>query len=166
MASLLELIADLTRPAPLVVTALELGQANDCARIHATAFSHPWSASDFATLLKDPATQADKITVSGGRAVIGFAVTKLALDEAEVLTLAIDAPLRRRGAGYVLLVSHLIRLREKGAGSVCLEVDSDNRAAAALYGRCGFRQVGAREAYYPKADGGKAKALILKRDLT
>jgi ribosomal protein S18 acetylase RimI-like enzyme len=48
-----------------------------------------------------------------------------------------------------------------GARTVFLEVDKHNAAAGKLYRRAGFYEVGQRQGYY----GGKAAALVLRRDL-
>jgi ribosomal-protein-alanine N-acetyltransferase len=46
-----------------------------------------------------------------------------------------------------------------------LEVEDSNAPALALYERQGFREVARREAYYRKADGSAATALVMRVDL-
>jgi ribosomal-protein-alanine N-acetyltransferase len=44
-------------------------------------------------------------------------------------------------------------------------VDEGNAAARQLYRRAGFMEAGRREGYYAAADGKRATALVLRRDL-
>jgi [ribosomal protein S18]-alanine N-acetyltransferase len=81
-----------------------------------------------------------------------------------MLTIAVTPASRRKGVGAALLASHLATLAAEGAKSLHLEVEADNQAALALYRRFDFRQVGERKAYYRKADGMRAAALVLRRD--
>lgn len=145
----------------------EYGRA--CATIHAQSFPHPWAAGEFESLLaaRDVVGQA---AIAGSfwrkntRAVTGFVLSRLAADTAEMLTIAVAPRARGRGLGTVLLTNHLAILAAKGAKSFFLEVEADNKAALALYRRFDFRQVGERKAYYRKADGDRAAALVLRRD--
>jgi [ribosomal protein S18]-alanine N-acetyltransferase len=50
--------------------------------------------------------------------------------------------------GTQLLRYLLKEVRQKGAQTVFLEVRESNRAAFALYRKCGFQQSGRRKAYY------------------
>ena len=87
-------------------------------------------------------------------------------DEAEILSVAVDARWRGRGLARKLLDLHLRRLAGLSARAVFLEVDEHNRAAIRLYDRAGFREVARRPNYYPDAGGKAAAALVLRRDLT
>ncbi|HKH81610.1 MAG TPA: ribosomal protein S18-alanine N-acetyltransferase [Methylovirgula sp.] len=143
----------------------EFGRA--CAKIHAQSFAHPWSAAEFESLLagRDIVGQAAiSARLWNARGVTGFVLSRRALDTAEMLTIAVAPATRGKGIGSALLASHLAALAAEGAKSLFLEVEADNRAALALYQRFDFRQVGERKAYYRKADGNRAAALILRRD--
>lgn len=148
-----------------VLRPLRSDRADQCAALHATCFAHSWSSQEFETLLSNAA-------VSGGAAVDptsddlrGFILTRLAADEAEILTIAVDGALRRRGVGRALLADHISRLPQLGARMLFLEVERENAAAVALYAKFGFREVGQRRGYYRKSDGAAATALVLRRDL-
>lgn len=136
------------------------------ARIHAEGFHRAWSTMEIERLLTDPAVLADAAMVGGddGR-LAGFVLSRRAADEAEVLTIAITA--RRRGQGIAgrLLSQHMKTLAYAGARVLFLEVDEGNEPALALYRRAGFAEVGRRVAYYRKADGSAATALVLRRSL-
>jgi ribosomal-protein-alanine N-acetyltransferase len=137
--------------------------AASLAPIHAASFNRGWSEQEFEQLLADRTVVADRATV--GRNTVGFIVTRIAADEAEILSVAVTRSCRGRGLGRDLLMRNLRRLAGAGVRSVFLEVDESNAAARKLYARAGFREVGRREGYYGGADGAKAAALVLRRDL-
>jgi ribosomal-protein-alanine N-acetyltransferase len=155
------------RPSSIRRIGPDFGRA--CAMIHAQSFPHPWAAAEFESLLaaRDVVAQAS-IAASfwrkNARAVTGFIMSRRAADTAEMLTIAVAPAARGKGTGAALLTNHLAMLAAQGAKSLFLEVEADNRAALALYRRFDFRQVGERKAYYRKADGERAAALVLRRD--
>jgi len=134
-----------------------------CAKLHEASFAHPWSSAEFETLLADPACVGDGL--GDGKKLAGFILSRRALDEAEILTIAVDDSVRGRGFGHRLLSLHIGRLASVGVGRLFLEVDEDNSAAVALYARFGFAIAGKRANYYAKASGGHANALVMRRDL-
>jgi [ribosomal protein S18]-alanine N-acetyltransferase len=91
----------------------------------------------------------------------GMILARVAADEAEVLTLAVDAAAQRRGVGRALLRQALTTARERGAGAIFLEVASENTPAQALYAGENFTVIGRRSGYYP----GGGDALLLSRPL-
>jgi [ribosomal protein S18]-alanine N-acetyltransferase len=138
-----------------------------CAKIHAQSFAHPWSVQEFESMLagRDVIGQAATCTTFlGKRQVAGFVLSRRAADTAEMLTIAVAPAARRKGIGSALLSNHLAILAAEGAKSLFLEVERDNRAALALYKRFDFYEVGERQAYYRKAAGTHAAALVLRRD--
>jgi [ribosomal protein S18]-alanine N-acetyltransferase len=141
--------------------------ATACAKIHAQSFAHPWAPAEFESLLagRDVIGEgAIATSFLGKRRLTGFVLSRCGADTAEMLTIAVTPALRRKGAGAALLARHLATLAAEGAKSLFLEVETDNRAALALYRRFGFQEVGERKAYYRKADGIAASALVLRRD--
>jgi [ribosomal protein S18]-alanine N-acetyltransferase len=99
--------------------------------------------------------------VAGGDA-LGFALARVAADQAEILTLAVVPAARRRGVGAALLQAVMQAAAARGAAALFLEVSTANDAARALYARAGFCEVGRRCRYY--ADGTDAR--VLTRALT
>ncbi|MEW6437239.1 MAG: GNAT family N-acetyltransferase [Pseudomonadota bacterium] len=141
-----------------------------CARIHAEGFPHPWSAEEFESLLAGRDVIAHAATLPArlwrwGAGPAGFVLSRQAADQAEILTIAVTAKARRRGIGAALLANHLPTLAAAGVRSLFLEVEAGNKAAIRLYESFGFRRVGERKAYYRAADGSRATALVLRRDL-
>ena len=144
---------------------LRSDRADQCAALHATCFAHSWSSQEFETLLSNAAVSGEAAVDPMSDALRGFVLTRLAADEAEILTIAVDGALRRRGVGRALLASHMARLPALGARMLFLEVEAENAAALALYRKFGFHEVGQRRGYYRKGDGTTATALVLRRDL-
>jgi ribosomal-protein-alanine N-acetyltransferase len=153
------------RPAPSIRPA-RIGDASDMARIHGEGFHRAWSTLEIERLLTDPAVLADAALVGGddGR-LAGFVLSRRAADEAEVLTIAMTTRQRGNGIAGRLLSQHMKTLAYAGTRVLFLEVDEGNDPALALYRRAGFTEVGRRVAYYRKADGSAATALVLRRSL-
>jgi [ribosomal protein S18]-alanine N-acetyltransferase len=142
--------------------ALSEARANDAAAIaalHAASFQRGWGEDEVYRLLIDKSVIAHRATI--GRTFIGFILSRMAADEAEILSVAIAPARRGRGLSSALLNLHLRRLAGLGVRNVFLEVDKRNAPARALYKRAGFEEAGQRQGYY--ADG--AAALVLRREL-
>ena len=75
--------------------------------------------------------------------------------DADIQTLAILQDFRGRGLGRKILRRLLLEARERGAGSVFLEVRADNFAAINLYISEKFERIGLRPGYY-QPDGADA----------
>ena len=139
---------------------LSASAAPRCAALHAQSFATPWAAAEFERLLTSASVVADGIGEQSN--LQGFVLSRRAADEAEILTIAVEPRSRGSGLATALLGAHLSRLSRLGVSELFLEVDEANAPALALYHRYGFQQVGRRPAYYAKADGSRANALILK----
>lgn len=137
-----------------------------CAAIHAAGFARGWSPTDIESLIADRGVVGDGLFLGGDqKRPKGFVLSRAVLDEAEILTIALEPAIRGRGFSRVLLERHLEALRREGVARLHLEVDEANAPARALYARFGFAQVGRREGYYQRADGSRAAALTLSLDL-
>jgi len=139
-----------------------MSDAEHLAALHAAAFRRGWSAEEFERLLIEHNVVADR-ALAGPR-LAGFVISRLAADQAEILSMAVAARHRGRGLARKLLDVHLGRLAGYGISSVFLEVDEGNIPARRLYAGLRFAQVGRRESYYVDA-GGTGAALMLRRDL-
>ena len=148
-----------------VIRDLHTDMAEQCAAIHAASFAHGWSPAEFETLLSSKTTLGVAALDHASEALRGFSLTRLAADEAEILTIAVHGDYRNRGIGRALLIDHALRLTAAHVQSLFLEVERENLPAIALYSRLGFREVGQRSGYYRKADGSTATALVLRKSL-
>lgn len=153
------------RPTPPAIRALQSERAESCATIHAESFAHPWSPAEFETLISSKTTIGAAAVDAASDELRGFALSRLAVDEGEILTIAVHGSYRSRGIGRALMNETISRLSASHARSLFLEVEQTNRAAIALYARLGFREVGQRRGYYQKQGGSSATALVLRKDL-
>ena len=145
--------------------ALDLDRA---AALHAEAFmpfgERAWTRQDMAELLASPGVAGLLLQVEGADA--GLAICRVAVDEAELITLAVHSAHRRRGAARRLLAAVLGHVRVAGAKTLFLEVAADNPAALRLYETTGFRTVGSRPAYFRRGGGPAADAVVMRLDLS
>ena len=139
--------------------------AEDCERLHGASFAFGWSKVDFESYLTDPGVIADGALANGGKLLGGFIMSRLTPPDSEILTFAVDPARRGGGLGRMILEKHLENLERKGARLVFLEVADDNAAALKLYGRAGFTEIGRRENYYQRADGGRRAAINLRLEI-
>ena len=134
------------------------------AQLHGASFHRGWGEGEFEAMLSERNTLVHRLRL--GRRVIGFAVSRMAADEAEILSIAVDAGHRGRGLSRNLLLIHLGHLAGHGVRSIFLEVEENNAPARRLYERTGFTVVGRRERYYKQPDGEQWNALLMRRDLS
>jgi ribosomal-protein-alanine N-acetyltransferase len=147
---------------PTIETAT-IRDAARLAQLHGAAFHRGWSEGEFESMLSERNTLAHRLRL--GRKTIGFAVSRMAADEAEILSIAIDAPYRGRGLSRDLLLTHLGHLVARGVRTIFLEVEENNQPARRLYEWTGFTVIGRRERYY-RQDGEQLNALLMRRDLS
>jgi ribosomal-protein-alanine N-acetyltransferase len=133
------------------------------ALLHAASFRRGWSEHEIEELLIDRHVIAHSAVI--GCQLIGFIMSRLAEDEAEILSIAVAGSKQRRGLAGKLLNLHLRRLAGLGARTMFLEVDEHNKPATRLYDRAGFHEISRRPNYYPVAGAKGAAALVLRRDL-
>lgn len=150
---------------PPVLRALRSDKAEQCAALHGASFAHAWSAAEFEALLASKSAVGCAAVDASNGELRGFALSRIAADEAEILTIAVHASFRNRGIGRALLADNVARLVALHVRALFLEVERANQPAIALYARVGFREVGRRTGYYRKPDGASEAALVLKKDL-
>jgi ribosomal-protein-alanine N-acetyltransferase len=121
----------------------------ELALIEESAFSDPWPAPAFASVLAMPSAH---VVVAADRRDIasGYCVLLTAADEGEIANLAVARHARRLGVGELLLSHALAVAQATGVVSVYLEVRASNEGAKALYAAKGFREVGRRRGYYQR----------------
>jgi [ribosomal protein S18]-alanine N-acetyltransferase len=141
-----------------------LRDASALAQIHGASFHRGWGEGEFESMLTERNTLAHRLRI--GRKTIGFSVSRMAADEAELLSIAVAESHRGRGLSGNLLMTHLGHLAGRGVRTVFLEVEENNQPARRLYERAGFAVVGRRERYYRQAGGEPLNALLMRRDLS
>ncbi|MEP6991924.1 MAG: ribosomal protein S18-alanine N-acetyltransferase [bacterium] len=139
--------------------------------IERDSFADPWSRESFEAVLgldrmfvlvAEHADGDEREGGSRGRRIVGFVVSLLLLDEAEIADLAVAPAARRCGVGGRLLERMIAEVAREGVRTLFLEVRESNSAARALYASQSFLPVGRRLRYYrhPVED-----ALLLRREL-
>ena len=146
-----------------VIEPATIRDAPRLAPLHGTSFHRGWGESEFERMLAERNTLVQRLRL--GRKIIGFAVSRMGADEAEILSIAIDAGHRGKGYSRNLLLTHLGHLAGYGVRSIFLEVEENNHPARRLYQWAGFTVVGRRERYY-RQDGEQLNALLMRRDLS
>ncbi|MGH6677481.1 MAG: ribosomal protein S18-alanine N-acetyltransferase [Bradyrhizobium sp.] len=147
-----------------LIEAATSADAPRLAQIHGASFHRGWGEAEFEHMLSEQNTLAHR--VRRGRRTIGFAISRIGADEAEILSIALDPRFRGQGLSRHLLLMHLGHLAGRGVRSIFLEVEENNQPARHLYERAGFIVVGGRERYYQQPNGEQLNALLMRRELS
>jgi ribosomal-protein-alanine N-acetyltransferase len=156
-------LSDLWGGGAIAIEPASLRDAPKLAQLHGASFHRGWGEGEFEQMLSERNTLVHRLRQ--GRKTIGFAVSRMAADEAEILSIAVEPKHRGRGLSRNLLLTHLGHLAGRGVRTVFLEVEENNQPARRLYDRAGFTVTGRRERYY-RQDGEQLNALIMRRDLS
>lgn len=118
--------------------------------IEQRASAHPWGINHVAD-----SVHADHLCMAAllNDQLIGYGVSMVVADEANVLIITIDREQQGRGFGGQLLEQMMRGSVELGATYMFLEVRKSNTAAQQLYLNHGFNEVGVRKNYYQNEDG-------------
>jgi ribosomal-protein-alanine N-acetyltransferase len=157
-------LSDLWGGGAVAIEPASLRDAPKLAQLHGASFHRGWGEGEFEQMLAERNTLVHRLRQ--GRKTIGFAVSRMAADEAEILSIAVDAKHRGRGLSRNLLLTHLGHLAGRGVRTVFLEVEENNQPARRLYGRAGFSVAGRRERYYKQPGGEQLNAVLMRRDLS
>jgi ribosomal-protein-alanine N-acetyltransferase len=142
----------------------------------------PWTAQDFRDLLAQKGTflitpstlkypggagaePPPAATVQPSQDLRAFALGRVILDEAELLTLATDPDRRRQGLARACLAAFEEEARQRAATTAFLEVAATNAAARALYESAGWHRTGLRKDYY-KSPQGRIDAIVMSKPLS
>lgn len=134
--------------------------AKDLSDIHVAAFkaSRGWSAGEIAQLLAS--RHVFIVTCPDG-----FAIGRVVVDEAELLTIAVTPLMQGCGTGTKLLEDFEHVAAERGATRAFLEVADDNAPARALYQRAGWSECGRRPGYYARTTDPACDAILMEKHL-
>lgn len=127
-----------------------------------------WTRGQISDSLQMPSTFL-MLGDENGRAIArgtstSFVLSRQALDEEELLLIAVTPDARGRGVGTRLLESYFAAARMRGVQRILLEMRANNPAYA-LYSRAGFVPIGTRPRYYQAADGQAIDAITFARAL-
>lgn len=154
--------------AEVTLAPLAAEHAPYAADVHAATFARPWTDGEIADLLhrSNVFGYAARPAQESGAALTGFVLVRLAADEAEVLTIAVSPDWQNYGVGRRLMDQVLAHAHRERLASIFLEVGDANKPALALYRRLGFVEVGDRPGYYRDGQGGRRRAIVMRRDLS
>ena len=93
---------------------------------------------------------------------VAYAICRVALEEAELLSIGVVPNKRGSGYGKTILSAIITEAGHRGAESLVLEVGENNLAAKNLYAAAGFAQVGGRKNYYRVGSGAYEDAAIMR----
>lgn len=124
--------------------------------------AHPWTAGNFSDALRSG--YECKLYATAEDELLGYAILMLAVDEAELLDIAIAAQHQHRGWGQKLLEEMMVLARRRNMQRMVLEVRASNQPAINLYRKAGFADIGLRREYYP-AENGREDAILMGRGL-
>ena len=156
-------LSDLWSGGAVAVEPAIASDAAALAQIHGASFYRGWGEGEFEHMLTERNTLVHRLK-KGGK-IIGFSVSRLGADEAEILSIAVSPAHRGHGFSNTLLLTHLGHLAGRGVRTVFLEVEENNQPARRLYERMGFTIVGHRENYY-RQGGEMTNALLMRRELS
>lgn len=106
-----------------------------------------WSAKTYEEIFNAAAASRAAL-IAEDEIMCGFAVARFSEDECELENIVVRQDRQLGGIGRKLLLTFIDSARTKGATKIFLEVRESNRAARALYERCGFAVIGRRSNYY------------------
>lgn len=158
----------MTTPCPQIVSHIMtvMEQAFD------PAFGEAWNRRQVADALAMPSTHALVLDTQGrrieegpdsGRAA-GFALSRHAADEEELLLIAVLPECRGQGFGQEMIERLFEDARGRGVTRFFLEMRQGNPAET-LYRKSGFEPIGHRPNYYRLADGGRVDAITFGRSI-
>ena len=131
------------------------------------AFGEAWTRRQVGDALTLPNTHYLLCGAGGGHPgegdpAVGFVLSRGAVDEEELLLIAVHPDHRGCGIGTALLDRFIAETRMRGVKRLFLEMRDGNRAES-LYLRRGFERVGRRKAYYRRGTGTPLDAITFAR---
>ena len=143
----------------MIITKMTESHVAQVALLEKLCFADPWSEKSIASELDNQ--WALWLVALERDAVVGYIGSQTAVDETDVMNVAVHPDQRRKGIAEALIEMLTKQLQEQGSHALMLEVRASNAAAIPLYEKLGFLQVGRRPNYYanPRED-----ALILRKE--
>jgi len=140
-------------------------RAAEIAAIHARLFDPPWDEAAVTALLEHPASAAYLALLGQPKQTVGFVMSQIAGDEAEILSIGVAPEYQRSGLGRSMFDGLIRSLRRAEITKLFLEVAADNIPALVLYKKLGFSEIGRRKAYYHRAGAPAEDALNLALEI-
>jgi [ribosomal protein S18]-alanine N-acetyltransferase len=154
-------------PNDMTITTATAGDIDAIMPVMASSFDpqygEAWTLAQCVGMLSLPGSWL--LTARAEGRVVGFALSRIIVDEVELLLLAVTRTNQRDGIGSALLTHVLDDARRRGAIRLHLEVRSNN-GARDFYTNHGFSQCGERTNYYRGIAGQLTNAVTLSRQIS
>ncbi|QIQ21943.1 ribosomal protein S18-alanine N-acetyltransferase [Zophobihabitans entericus] len=132
-------------------------------KIGQAAHAFPWSWQNFES---NQGERYLNLKIERDGQIVGFLITQVVLDEANLFNIAIDPAFQKQGLATELL-NHLIEeLAARNVVTLWLEVRASNTAAINLYNQLGFNEITIRTNYYPAKNNQREDAIIMAYTLS
>jgi ribosomal-protein-alanine N-acetyltransferase len=134
---------------PPTIARAGIEHAETLSLLHRDCFDIGWSAASFAEFLNSEKTLGFfAVSACSAQTMQAFILTRIAAEEAEILTLGTAPKYRRGGLAQALVLAASSAARAMGANELFLEVAVSNAPARGLYSSLGFAPAGVRPGYY------------------
>lgn len=136
---------------PIQIISAQAGIEYSLSWLHQAAFPEEkcWKPDDFKMLLALP-THFVCLYRDAETMVQGFLLYSKILDEAEIITFAVNPFFQGQGVGTAIMKGFLAAMKKEKIRSVFLEVAENNKKAYSLYRFFGFQTKTVRTDYYGK----------------
>jgi ribosomal-protein-alanine N-acetyltransferase len=129
-----------------ILRPIEKADIDEIVKLEQASFSAPFTKSMFEALIGQKPFEGFVLEINGKLA--GYIIFSLVIDVMELLTIAVQKELRKKGLAKGLLERMIARGRETGVKSIYLEVRPSNAIARGLYKGFGFKELSIRKGYY------------------
>ena len=144
----------------MIIRKMQADDLPQVAAIEQSLFGDPWSESAFRDTLNQK--EADFIVAEDENGeMIGYCGTYRALDEAEIVNVAIRKEQQNHGYGTEMVQALIEEEKKKGAAFFFLEVRESNLSAQCCYKKLGFKTIGIRKDFY---ESPKENALVMQME--
>ncbi len=157
----------------LTIKMLQHADIDAVSQLHSKCFARGWSSAEIHELLHAGAEgvcvwrditkhHLSNINIK----LLGFGLWRATAEEAELLTIGIEANYRRRRLASDLLQYITTKLQKQNVNKLFIEVSANNNAAISLYKKHNFKQISMRKNYYRSENrNNPPNALILCKQL-
>lgn len=139
---------------------MQVDDIDEVTTIENDVYPYPWTRGNFLDSLYS-GYEAEVLRDGEGQ-LVGYFLVMLAVDEAHLLNISVRRDLHGHGIGRLQLDRVAQLARERGMGSILLEVRPSNARAYEVYRQYGFAEIGRRRGYYPAHGNTREDAIVMR----
>ncbi len=143
---------------PVQITPYEHTDFSECARLMSFCVGND-ARQELREYLNNPSV---RVFCARGDRLYGVILLLLSPDCCDILDIAVDTPVRRKGVAGALVRHAEDVCRKSGIGSMMLEVRLSNTAAREFYKSYGFIEISQRKNYYSSPT---ETAAVMKKEI-